>query len=202
MFTGIIQSVGNIETKSETAAGARLSIATPGFARDLAPGDSVSVNGVCLTVEEVAGDRFTVTAVGETLNRTTIKTLTPGSKVNLERAATPNTALGGHIVQGHVDCIGQVVSFRKTGQDWLLSIRLPAEAHSLTVPKGSIAIDGVSLTIIDRRPGNILTITIVPFTFENTVIGTYRSGTKVNIETDVIGKYVAQYLARMRGGTI
>jgi riboflavin synthase len=200
MFTGIIQAIGIIKTKKQTANGAQLIISAPEFSQRISPSDSVSVNGVCLTAEEIDGDLFTVTAVGETLGRTTLKDLNSQSPVNLECAVTPTTALGGHLVQGHVDCIGTVVSSRKMGQDWLLSIRLPEEAYSQTVAKGSIAVDGVSLTIIDRLPGNTITITVVPFTVENTLISKYRTGSRVNIETDIIGKYVAQYLTRMRGG--
>jgi riboflavin synthase len=200
MFTGIIQAIGTIRAKSQIASGASIDISSPEFAVKISPSDSVSVNGVCLTVEEVQEARFTVTAVGETLNRTTLKDIGTQGKVNLECAVTPATALGGHLVQGHIDCIGTVVSSRRTGQDWLLSIRLPEEAYRLTVPKGSIAVDGVSLTIIDLLPGNVITITVVPYTFEHTLIETYRTGSRVNIETDIIGKYVAQYLARMRGG--
>ncbi len=202
MFTGIIQATGRIEAKAATSGGTRFSISAPELSQNISPADSVAVNGVCLTAEEVEGGRFIVTAVGETLKRTTLNALAVGNDVNLECAATPDTALGGHIVQGHVDAIGQVVSFRRAGQDWLLSVRLPEDAFDLTVPKGSIAVDGVSLTIIDRLPGHVITITIVPFTFEHTLIGKYHTGTKVNIETDIIGKYVAQYLTRMRGGTI
>jgi riboflavin synthase len=200
MFTGIIQATGIIKTKTPTSSGARLSIASSEFAERISPSDSVNVNGVCLTAEEIKGELFTVTAVGETLSRTTLKDLNVQSPINLECAVTPTTALGGHLVQGHVDCIGTVVSSRRTGQDWLLSIRLPEDAYHLTVPKGSIAVDGVSLTLIDRLPGNVITITVVPFTFEHTLIGKYRTGSRVNIETDIIGKYVAQYLTRMRGG--
>jgi riboflavin synthase len=200
MFTGIIQAIGTIKKKTQTASGARFGISSTEFAGKVSPSDSVSVNGVCLTVEDLDADHFTVTAVGETLNRTTLKDIGTQCKVNLECAVTPTTALGGHLVQGHIDCIGTVVSSRRTGQDWLLSVRLPEEAYRLTVPKGSIAIDGVSLTIIDRLPGNVITITVVPYTYEHTLIETYRTGSRVNIEVDIIGKYVAQYLNRMRGG--
>ncbi len=200
MFTGIIQAIGIIKTKTHTANGAKFGISSPEFSGRISPSDSVSVNGVCLTAEEVNVDMFTVTAVGETLNRTTLRDVGTQSRVNLECAVTPSTALGGHLVQRHVDCIGTVVSSRRMVQDWLLSIRLPEEAYRLTVPKGSIAVDGVSLTIIDRLPGNIITITVVPYTFEHTLVNKYRTGSRVNIETDIIGKYVAQYLARMRGG--
>jgi riboflavin synthase len=200
MFTGIIQAIGTIKSKTQTASGARFGISSRELSEKVSPSDSVGVNGVCLTVEEVHEDYFTVTAVGETLSRTTLKDVGVEGKVNLECAVTPTTALGGHLVQGHIDCIGTVVSSRRMGQDWLLSVRLPEEAYRLTVPKGSVAVDGVSLTIIDRLPSNMITITVVPYTFEHTLIGKYRTGTRVNIETDIIGKYVAQYLARMRGG--
>jgi len=194
MFTGLIQAIGSIQSKSAASTGTRFTIEAPGFAADIRPADSVAVNGVCLTVEEAAGGRLGATAVGETLHRTTLEGLTAGDRVHLEKAATPTTALGGHIVQGHVDGIGQVASLRRTGQDYLLSIRLPEAAWRLTVPKGSIAVDGVSLTIIDRRPGFVATMTIVPYTVEHTLIGKYRTGTPVNIETDIIGKYILQFM--------
>ncbi|MFH1754753.1 MAG: riboflavin synthase [Candidatus Latescibacterota bacterium] len=200
MFTGLIQAIGIIKAKTPTANGVRFGISAPELSHKLSPSDSVCVNGVCLTVEEMDADRFAVTAVGETLHRTTLKNLHVESKVNLECAVTPTTALGGHLVQGHVDCVAAVISSRKMGQDWLLSLRLPEELYAVTVPKGSIAIDGVSLTIIDRQPGNIVSITVVPYTIAHTLIGEYHTGTQVNIETDIIGKYVAQYMARIRGG--
>lgn len=200
MFTGIIQKIGKIENKRIGADGAAFSVSGLGGDYRLALGDSVAVNGVCQTVEHVEADRFEFTAVGETLKRTTLDSLRLGTNVNLETAATAETALGGHIVQGHVDGIGTVKSFVRSGRDWLLSIRVPQDVFDLVVPKGSIAVDGVSLTVIDPKPGGVVSMTVVPFTLEHTIVGDYRPGTHVNIETDILGKYVIQYISRIYGG--
>lgn len=194
MFTGIIQHVGNLESVNRTTDGASLTIKASGFAESLRPGDSVAVNGVCLTVERCDARSFTATAVGKTLQITTLGKVRAGTNVNLESAATPTTAMGGHLVQGHVDCVGKVKSFLKKGEDRLLTVTLPEEAFGYMVPKGSIAIDGISLTVVERRPGRKITITIVPFTLDNTIASSYRSGTEVNVEVDIIGKYVKNYL--------
>ena len=202
MFTGIIQTIGSIESARRTADGTAFSIRAAKFADSIRPGDSIAVNGVCLTAEHCDADGFTATAVGETLRRTTLGTARAGDNVNLEQAATPDTALGGHLVQGHVDGIGRVKSFvrtgAKTGADRLLSIELPEDVYSYVVPKGSIAIDGISLTVVDQKPGRIITITIVPFTVEHTIADAYGPGTTVNVEADIIGKYVKEYLERIK----
>ena len=201
MFTGIIEVIGAIESARRIAAGTAFFIRAAEFADSIRPGDSVAVNGVCLTAERCEANGFNATAVGETLRRTTLGTARAGDRVNLERAATPNTALGGHLVQGHVDGIGRVKSFVRTGTkggaDWLLSIELPEEVYGYVVPKGSIAIDGISLTVVGQKPGRVITITIVPFTIEHTIVDSYRPGTNVNVEADIIGKYVKQYLERI-----
>ncbi len=194
MFTGIIQAIGTLVGRRATTSGVRFDFSAPGFSEELSPGDSVSVSGVCLTVEAVDTGLFVTTSVGETLRRTTLRDLVVGGRVNLERAATPSTALGGHFVQGHVDGVGRVISFARTDQDRLLSVRLPRDVFRLSVPKGSIAIDGVSLTVVEKRSPDIAVIAIVPFTLEHTVIGEYRAGRRVNVEADIIGKYIAEYI--------
>ncbi len=200
MFTGIIQKTGSIETAIKTAAGVIFTVRTEGFPRTIQPGDSVAVNGVCLTAERCDKDRFVATAVGETLGRTTLGTARAGTRVNLELAATPDTALGGHIVQGHVDGTGRVKSFIRSGTDRLLAIELPEEVYAYTVPKGSITIDGISLTIASRQAGRTVTITVVPFTLDHTIAASYRPGVVVNVEVDIIGKYVKEYLTQMQKG--
>jgi riboflavin synthase len=149
-------------------------------------------------VERRAGSRFDVTSVGETLARSTMGSLRAGSRVNLETSATPETALGGHIVQGHVDGVGRVVSFETRGQDRLLTLELPDAVHAIVVDKGSIAVDGVSLTVVERLPASKITITVIPFTLEHTIFDAYRSGDRVNLEADVIGKYVLEYVRRLQ----
>jgi riboflavin synthase len=172
------------------------------FAVSIRPGDSVAVNGVCLTAERCDAEGFAATAVGETLRRTTLGGARAGGRVNLEQAATPDTALGGHLVQGHVDGVGRVKSFAragaKAGGDRLLAVELPEDVYGYVVTKGSIAIDGISLTVVDRKPGRIITITVVPFTMEHTIADSYSPGTTVNVEADIIGKYVKQYLQRIK----
>lgn len=198
MFTGIIQKKGTIESARKTTAGVSFTVRADGFATTVKPGDSVAVNGVCLTAESAGDSTFVATAVGETLDRTTLGGTRPGARVNLELAATPETALGGHIVQGHVDGTARVKSFVKSGNDRLLSVELPEEVYQYTVPKGSIAVDGISLTVASRQPGRVIVITVVPFTLEHTIADGYRPGVVVNVEADIIGKYVKEYLARMR----
>lgn len=202
MFTGIIETIGSVESARRTADGTAFSIGAANFAESIRPGDSVAVNGVCLTAERCEADGFTATAVGETLRCTSLGAARAGDRVNLERAATPDTALGGHLVQGHVDGIGRVKSFVRTGAragaDRLLSIELPEDVYGYVVPKGSIAIDGISLTVVEQKPGRIITITIVPFTVEHTIVDSYGPGTTVNVEADIIGKYVKEYLERIK----
>lgn len=202
MFTGIVETIGSVESARRTANGTAFTIRAEEFSDPIRPGDSVAVNGVCLTAERCDEGGFTATAVGETLRLTTLGAARPGDRVNLELAATPNTALGGHLVQGHVDGIGRVKSFARTGgksgSDRLLSVELPEIVYEYVVPKGSIAVDGVSLTVVDRKPGRVITITIVPFTIERTITGSYSPGTSVNVEADIIGKYVKEYLERLR----
>lgn len=195
MFTGIIQRMGAVESREETPSGVTFIVRAAGLM--LSPGDSIAVNGVCHTVERTDGDAFAFTSVGETLARTTVDDLAPGARVNLEAAATPTTALGGHIVQGHVDGVGRVESFERVGQDYLLSISVPEAVHDCLVEKGSIAVDGISLTIVDLKPDSVVTITIIPFTREHTVADTYGPGTRVNIEADVLGKYVKKFIERL-----
>jgi riboflavin synthase len=198
VFTGIIETMGTVHSTTRIAAGMTFAIDGGALAEALKPGDSVSINGACHTVESHRGTRFEVTSVGETLARTTMGELRRGSRVNLEASATPQTALGGHIVQGHVDGVGRVVSFVTAGQDRLLTLELPRDVYDIVVNKGSIAIDGVSLTVVERLPQNRITITIIPFTLEHTTMGSYRAGTRVNLEADVIGKYVLEYVRRLQ----
>jgi riboflavin synthase len=194
--------MGNIQSARRSADGTVFTVRAAGFSDSIRPGDSVAVNGVCLTAERCEADGFTATAVGETLRRTTLGSARAGDRVNLEQAATPDTALGGHLVQGHVDGVARVKSFARTGAnagaDRLLTVELPETVYGYVVPKGSIAIDGISLTVVDQKPGRIITITVVPFTIERTIAGTYGPGTTVNVEADIIGKYVKEYLERIK----
>ena len=192
MFTGIIRTVGTIRRRRRVAGGVSFAVACPGLETGVSPGDSVAVNGVCQTVENSERGEIVFTAVGETLKRTTLGLLRTGARVNLETAATAESLLGGHIVQGHVDGVGTVQSFVKAGKDRILKVRVPKDVLEFIVPKGSIAIDGVSLTVIERGKGGVVAVTVVPYTLEHTVVEAYRSGTRVNVETDILGKYANQ----------
>jgi riboflavin synthase len=198
MFTGIIRSVGTVRARHRASAGVSFTVSGIGSGDGVSAGDSVSVNGVCQTVERSAPGEIVFTAVGETLTRTTLGTLRVGGRVNLETAVAAQSPLGGHIVQGHVDGVGMVRSFARLGADWLLKIHVPRDVAEFIVAKGSIAIDGMSLTVIDCARGGLVTVTIVPYTREHTVVGGYRPGTKVNVETDVLAKYVRRYVGGVR----
>jgi len=198
MFTGIIKVIGTIKTRRRVTGGESFTVSGLESLPAVSQGDSVAVNGVCQTVENCTTDEVTFTAVGETIQRTTLDQLRVGTRVNVETAATVETALGGHIVQGHVDGVGTVRSFKRKGEDWLLSVHLPKDVFDLVVPKGSIAIDGMSLTVIDPKPGGVVTATIVPYTFENSIVNDYRAGTRVNIEADILGKYIVHFLRNIQ----
>jgi riboflavin synthase len=209
MFTGIIRSMGRVVRRVEGPGGHTFTVSAPEMARRLAPGDSVAISGACMTVESVVGDTFAFTAVGESLSRTTLGSIDEGSPVNLEPAATPETALGGHIVQGHVDGMGRVVSFERVSRegpagkdlsDRLLTIELPEDVFVYAVEKGSITIDGISLTIAGVGSGRTITITIVPYTLQETIVSEYEPGTPVNVEVDIVAKYVRHYLMNRERG--
>jgi len=199
MFTGIVEHVGHVDDVREAERARTLRIAAHGFAGALTGGESVAVSGVCLTVERSGGEWFEATAVEETLRRTTLGALRKGARVNLERAATAHTFLSGHIVQGHVDATGRVVSFTGGGAgDRLLELELPQDVHDLCAEKGSIAVDGVSLTVAKKRGERRIVIAVVPFTLEKTIAGEYGPGRLVNLEADVIARYVREQLRASR----
>lgn len=194
MFTGIIQSIGRIERLEPRGGDVRLSIAAGKL--DLARaalGDSFAVNGVCLTAVELTGRGFAADVSRETLSLTTLGTLTPGSPVNLEPALTLATPLGGHLVSGHVDGVGQIVEQRDDARSWWLRIQAPAELARYIAPKGSICVDGTSLTV-NQVDGASFELNIVPHTLIETIIGGYRSGTRVNLEVDLIARYLERLL--------
>lgn len=187
-----------MRARRRTAAGVSFTVCGVGCGGGIKPGDSVSINGVCQTVEQAAPDEVVFTAVAETLGRTTLGSLRIGARVNVETAVQAQSALGGHIVQGHVDGIGVVRSFVRAGGEWVLKVRVPRHVVDLVVPKGSIAIDGVSLTVIDCGRGGVVTVTVVPYTRENTVVAGYRPGTKVNVEADVLARYARGHASGAR----
>ena len=192
MFTGIIRHVGTVQTVAPQTGGKRLAVDLGPLAGGLAEGDSVAVNGACLTAAAVASARAEFDAVAETLNCTTLGDLRPGGKVNLERPLCAGDAIDGHLVQGHVDGVAEVRSIARGGQ-WTIEFTALAELTDLMVPKGSVAIDGVSLTLV-AVAGDSFSVALIPTTLAGTTLADLAAGSKVNVETDVIGKYVRKYL--------
>lgn len=194
MFTGLVETLGRIENVVEEGAGRRVEIAWPGLESPLVLGESVAVNGCCLTVVAARGEHFEVQAGPETLARTNLGALKPGNAVNLERALRVGDRLGGHFVQGHVDTTAILVERRREG-DWeFLRFRHDPAWSELLIEKGSIAVDGVSLTLVDVGPGHF-SIMLIPHTLEVTTLGRIAPGDPVNIETDILAKHVRKLLA-------
>ncbi|WP_419935445.1 riboflavin synthase [Candidatus Palauibacter sp.] len=193
MFTGIVQAVGEVADREQRADGLRLTIARVPFLDGLEPGDSVSLAGVCTTVVDIhpRDEAFGVDVVEATLARTTIGDWRVGDAVNLEPALRAGDPLGGHFVQGHVDGVGTVAAASWEGSSGSLEITLPGGIETVTVPQGSFAIDGVSLTV-NRLAGAIARFAIIPYTWTHTTLGRLTPGARVNVEADLIGKYVAR----------
>ena len=197
MFTGIIEEVGRIAAVRDLGGGRRLSVEAK-MAPELRPDQSVAINGVCQTVVAVEATTFEVVAVEETLRKTTVGALTAGMPVNLERTLQPTGRLDGHFVQGHVDATGTVIAVEKEQTNGLYRVRFEAQFAPYLIPVGSITLDGISLTIA-RLDEQELTVAIIPHTYENTNVSTWKPGTRVNMEFDMIGKYVVRWLARQGG---
>ena len=190
MFTGIIQAVGKVVAMQPSGGDLRLRIHTGKLALDdVALGDSICTNGVCLTVIELPGDGYWADVSVETLNFTTLGKLQPGARVNLEKALTPASRLGGHIVSGHVDGVGEVVSLQEDARSIRVAVDAPAELAKYIAHKGSICVDGTSLTV-NAVKGARFELNIIPQTMAETVFGEYRPGTPVNLEVDVIARYL------------
>jgi riboflavin synthase len=195
VFTGIVEELGEVTALDELPAAARLTVRGPLVATDAAAGDSIAVNGICLTVIDPEPGSRTVAfdVMRETLDRSSLGMLRPGDAVNLERAATPSTRLGGHLVQGHVDGVGQILS-RAPDEHWeLITIGLPPQLARYVVEKGSIAVDGVSLTVTAVGPESF-TVSLIPTTLRVTTFGQKAVGAPVNLEVDVVAKYVEKLL--------
>jgi riboflavin synthase len=193
VFTGLVSDVGTIEKVEVTAAGRELTVACS--YTDLGDGESIAMNGVCLTVREWSPGRFTVGAIETTLARTAIGTWEAGKRVNLERALRLGDRLGGHMVQGHVDEVGKVLSVRQQGDARLVEIEVSGEMDELLVPHGSVTVDGVSLTVNDLPAPGILGISLLDYTLRHTTLGELEPGDAVHVEGDVIGKYVRRLVA-------
>jgi riboflavin synthase len=192
VFTGLVEEIGTIESVQTSGEGANIRILGAIVASELAIGDSVSVNGACLTVVARDGTLFTVQAVSETLQRTTLSALKPKDRVNLERALTPSSRLGGHFVQGHVDCIAPISKIETKDPGFWLTILLEEPWSKMCVEKGSIAIDGVSLTIA-RVSGQTIAMALIPHTASWTTLGERKENDIVNVEIDILGKYVYNF---------
>lgn len=189
MFTGIVEELGEVVSREELTDAARLTLRGPVVTSDARHGDSIAVNGVCLTVVEVTDGAFTADVMAETLRRSSLGVLEQGSRVNLERAATLGSRLGGHLVQGHVDATAEVLERTPTEHWELVRLSLPAEVARYVVAKGSITVDGVSLTVAALDETSV-TVSLIPTTLELTTLGRAPVGTPVNLEVDVIAKYV------------
>jgi riboflavin synthase len=193
MFTGLVEAVGTVASIEHRGEQARLAIDIP-FARELAPGDSVAVNGCCLTVAHLTGQAACFDLLAQTLRVTSLGGLAVGSCVNLERAMQIGDRFGGHFVQGHVDATGAITRLEASGQDHILGVTLPAEIHRLCVDKGSLAVDGISLTIAELED-NEAVFWITPHTWEHTHLHAAVIGQAVNLEADMLAKHVEKLLA-------
>jgi riboflavin synthase len=199
VFTGIVEELGVVEAVRDQGDAVRLTVRGPLVTGDAGLGDSIAVNGCCLTVAERDGETFTADVMRETLDKTSLGALAPGARVNLERAVTPATRLGGHIVQGHVDGTGSVVR-REPSEHWeLVEVSLPEGLGRYVVAKGSVAVDGVSLTVVStssttRQSGDTFTVSLIPETLARTTLGSKQPGDPVNLEVDVVAKYVERLL--------
>ena len=197
MFTGIVQEIGSVEAVEHGRGGVRLAVRAPATAADAKPGDSIAVSGVCLTAAEVADGVLALDAVPETLARTSLARLEPGAVVNVEAPLRAGDPLGGHVVQGHVDAVGTVRSLEAEGDGARLTVEAPPAVLRYCAEKGSIAVDGVSLTIAGLDGGSF-SVALVPHTLEATTLARLRPGDEVNLEADVLAKYVERLLESRR----
>ncbi|HXJ06833.1 MAG TPA: riboflavin synthase [Candidatus Acidoferrum sp.] len=199
MFTGIIEHLGTIEALDLATGGGRVTIHAPGVVPNLAVSDSIAVNGCCLTIVALGKESFSADLSGETIEKTSFgakdRGMRKGSRVNLERPLTAGKEFGGHFVQGHVDTVGRVSRLAPEGENWWLGVEVPREFACYIVPKGSITVDGISLTVARwSNMTRIAEIAVIPYTCEHTNLRDRRPGDAVNLEGDVLGKYVERYL--------
>jgi len=193
MFTGLIEEIGTVQSVQSTGSNRRITVKGMLVMDDIKIDDSISINGACQTVISRTEHTFDVVSIAETLEKTTLYSLKSGTKVNLERAMKLGGRMGGHIVQGHVDCVGRVVSIELMNGSWNVWIEFPSQFSKYVVPVGSICIDGVSLTVA-RTEGNRLMVAVIPHTLQVTMLGSIKAGSPVNLEFDILGKYVEKML--------
>jgi len=201
MFTGIVEDKGKILRADVRGGGRRLILRVPPHLTDLQLGDSINVNGACLTIVEKTGESIAVDVSSETLEKTTFREMIQGEEVNLERAMRLSDRLGGHIVTGHVDAVGTLVERRSEREFVHLKIQVPKSVSKYLVPKGSIAVDGISLTV-NACEGDEMQITLIPYTLEKATLINKRVGDRVNLEADVLGKYVEKLMERRESGKL
>lgn len=205
MFTGLVEEIGEVKSARLSGGNLILEIEAPGLSPQIRPGDSVNINGACQTAVEIDDHGFIVNTIAESLGKTNLGELRQGNNVNLELALRPDSRLGGHLVSGHIDCTGKLTSIRQIAGSWELEIAYPEEFSELVVPKGAIAINGVSLTITLSKPGKF-GVSIIPHTWEMTNFPHMKQGDKVNLEFDLIGKYIQNmikpYKNKAQSGTI
>tara|TARA_Y100000780_G_scaffold232578_1_gene267188 strand:- start:45558 stop:46187 length:630 start_codon:yes stop_codon:yes gene_type:complete len=193
VFTGLIKDIGTIESVKSNSEGKEFIIRAPNLYKDIQIDDSVATNGVCLTATEIKGETFKIQAVHVTLEKTNIGKLKQGDKVNLELALRPMDRLGGHFVQGHVNGVGAIKSVKQRGKNWEISIEAPKDLFRYIIEEGSIAVDGISLTVA-RLSEREFTVSIIPHTYEYTILHTKKIGDSVNIEVDMMAKYLENFL--------
>ena len=198
MFTGLIQEVGTIVSVSQNAEGKEFIIRAPNLIKDIQIDDSVATNGCCLTATKISGDTFKVQAIHMTLSKTSVGHLKANDKVNLELSLRPHDRLGGHFVQGHVNALGKIKQIKTMGENWEIEVSFPADLRKYMISEGSVALDGISLTIA-RLTADSLTVAIIPHTLENTTLGTKKVGDHLNIEVDMIAKYIENFLRFDKG---
>ena len=193
MFTGIIKETGTIKKITDKVQDIEFEVSSSVLLKDVKTGDSIAINGVCLTVKSFEGDSFTFDVSSNTLTHTNLGELKTGDRVNLEDSLTLSDKMGGHFVSGHIDCTARIASTGKTGRAYEITLELPSEAAPFIAERGSVAIDGISLTVTEVT-GDSFKVVIIPHTFENTTLGSKGAGSSVNIEIDMLARYIANYL--------
>lgn len=194
MFTGLIKEIGTIKSIRSNAEGKEITISSSTLLPEIMIDDSVAINGCCLTATKINSNSFRVQAIHVTLDKTIIGTLKPGSKVNMELALRAMDRLGGHFVQGHVNGIGEIKNINSRGKNYEVSIEVPSDIKKYLIQEGSIAIDGISLTLAKVDSTNIVSVSIIPHTWDNTILNTKKAGSVVNIEVDVLAKYIENFM--------
>lgn len=200
MFSGVVEAIGQVRRIIPARDGARIRIHAGALLDGAQVGESIAVHGVCLTIATLDAAEFVADLSSETIRRTTLGSLAPGDPVNLERPLRLDQRIGGHLVQGHVDGVGTIAAIQQNGREARMRIQPPEELRAYLVEQGSVAVDGVSLTVAEEGSGGTISIALIPHTLAVTTLGRCRSGDRVNLEVDVLAKYVSRYLKQLTGG--